>query len=288
MVNKTRDIVIQEIEEKAMIMRKLAIDMGLIAVRNGAGSHLGPGYSIMEITASLYFHVMKYDPKNPTWEERDRFILSKGHGVLGFYTALALAGYFPVEQLLTFDTDQSDLVGHPCMNLNYGIEASTGSLGHGLSIATGYALAAKRDHKNFTVYCLVGDGECNEGSIWEAVMTANQYDLDNLVVIIDRNRLQSDGISTDIIQMDDMAEKWRAFGWMVREINGHNVGEILDVLHEKSRPRGKPYVVIAHTIKGKGVSFFENNNDWHYGRLTQEQAAQAYEELGFSSEKVGV
>jgi len=282
MSKKPRCEIIKEIEAKARMMRKLAIDMGLVAVRNGAGAHLGPGYSMTDITATLYFHVMNHNPKDPRWEDRDRFILSKGHGVLGFYTALALAGYFPSEQLLTFDTDESELVGHPCMNLDYGIEASTGSLGHGLSIAAGYALAAKLDKKKFSVYCLLGDGECDEGSVWEAVMAVNQYRLDNLVAIIDRNRLQSDGLSREIIQMDDMAEKWRAFGWLVREINGHDVGEIIDALHIKSRPVGRPYVIIAHTIKGKGVSFFEDDNAWHYGRLTNEQAEQAYKELGFS------
>ena len=282
MKEKTRCEIISEIEEKACLMRKLSVDMGLVAVKAGAGAHLGPGYSMTEITASLFFHIMKHNPKNPRWEERDRFILSKGHGVLGYYPALALAGYFPVEQLLTFDTDESDLVGHPCMNLDYGIEASTGSLGHGLSLSVGYALAAKLDRKSFTVYCLLGDGECNEGSVWEAVMSGNQYSLDNLVAIVDRNRLQSDGLSREIIQMDSMAEKWRAFGWLVREIDGHNVGEIIDALHIKSRPVGRPYAIIAHTIKGKGISMFEDDNAWHYGRLTQEQAEQAYQELGFS------
>ena len=284
MSKKPRCEVINEIEEKARMMRKLGIDMGLVAVREGAGAHLGPGYSMVELTATLYFHVMKHDPKIPQWEERDRFILSKGHGVLGYYTALALSGYFPVEQVLTFDTDESDPVGHPCINLDYGIEASTGSLGHGLSIAAGYALAAKLDKKKFSVYCLLGDGECDEGSVWEAVMAANQYCLDNLVAIVDRNRLQSDGLSREIIQMDDMAEKWRAFGWLVREINGHDVGEIIDAMHIKSRPVGRPYVIIAHTIKGKGISFFEDDNAWHYGRLTKEQAEQAYKELGFSQD----
>ena len=284
MEKKPRCEIIKEIEAKARMMRKLAIDMGLVAVRNGAGAHLGPGYSMTDITATLYFHVMNHNPKDPRWEDRDRFILSKGHGVLGFYPALSLAGYFPVEQLLTFDSDESELVGHPCMNLDYGIEASTGSLGPGLSIAAGYALAAKLDKKKFSVYCLLGDGECDEGSVWEAVMAVNQYRLDNLVAIIDRNRLQSDGLSREIIQMDDMAEKWRAFGWLVREINGHDVGEIIDALHIKSRPVGRPYVIIAHTIKGKGVSFFEDDNAWHYGRLTNEQAEQAYKELGFSQD----
>jgi len=284
MEKKPRCEIIKEIEAKARMMRKLAIDMGLVAVRNGAGAHLGPGYSMTDITATLYFHVMNHNPKDPRWEDRDRFILSKGHGVLGFYPALSLAGYFPVEQLLTFDSDESELVGHPCMNLDYGIEASTGSLGHGLSIAAGYALAAKLDKKKFSIFCLLGDGECDEGSVWEAVMAVNQYSLDNLVAIVDHNRLQSDGLSREIIQMDNMAEKWRAFGWLVREINGHDVGEIIDALHIKSRPVGRPYVIIAHTIKGKGVSFFEDDNAWHYGRLTNEQAEQAYKELGFSQD----
>ncbi|HEX9014325.1 MAG TPA: transketolase [Anaerolineaceae bacterium] len=278
-MNETREVLIQIITEKAREMRRHAIDMAVLAGSNGA--HLGPGYSMTEITATLYFGIMNYDPQNPTWPDRDRFILSKGHGVLGYYTALAEAGFFPMEVLDTFETDACDLSGHPCMKLDYGIEASTGSLGHGLPIAVGYALAARLDHRPYTVYCLVGDGECNEGSIWEAVMTANQYQLDNLVVVLDRNYLQSDGLSREIIQMDDMAEKWRAFGWLVREVDGHDVGQLLEALHIKSRPRGKPYVVIAHTTKGKGVSFFENNNDWHHNRLSKELAEKAYAELGF-------
>ena len=283
---ETKEQIIQRITEKARLMRKHAIKMALLAGPNGA--HLGPGYSMTEIAATLYFGIMNYDPKNPTWVDRDRFILSKGHGVLGYYTALAEAGYFPMEVLDTFEKDECDLSGHPCMKLDYGIEASTGSLGHGLSIGVGLALAGKLDKKNYTVYVVVGDGECDEGMVWEAVMTANQYQLDNLVVIVDRNLLQSDGLCREIIQLDDLGEKWRQFGWVVREVDGHNVSDLLEALHIKSRPKGRPYAIIAHTIKGKGVSFFENNNDWHHNRMTKELAASALAEMGYTLNDIGV
>jgi transketolase len=235
----------------------------------------------------LYFGIMNHDPQNPTWPDRDRFILSKGHGVLGYYTALAEAGYFPLQVLDTFETDDSDLPGHPCRKIDYGIETSTGSLGHGLSIGVGLALAGKLDKKNYTVYVVVGDGECDEGTVWEAVMSANQFQLDNLVVVVDRNLLQSDGLSREIMQLDSLGEKWRQFGWVVREVDGHNVGDLLEALHIKSRPKGHPYAVIAHTIKGKGVSFFENNNQWHHSSLNKEQAANALAEMGYTLADIG-
>jgi transketolase len=280
---ETRDMLIAKIEHKARLMRKHSIKMSVLAGANGA--HLGPGFSMCEITATLYFHVMKHDPKNPRWADRDRFILSKGHGVLGYYTALAEAGYFPIDVLDKFESDESPLAGHPNMNLDMGVETSTGSLGHGLSIGIGIALGARMDKKSLDTYVYIGDGECNEGMVWEAVMLANHYKLDNLVAIIDRNRLQSDGLSRDIIDMDPLPDKWKSFGWHVQEVDGHNVGQLLEAFHKKSRPRGKPYVIIAHTTKGKGVSFFENNNDWHHNRMSSGLAEDALRELGFGPEK---
>jgi transketolase len=277
---KTKTERIAEIKNKARLMRKHSLDMALVAGSNGA--HLGPGNSMSEIMATLYFDVMHHDPKNPLDPDRDRFILSKGHGVLGYYTALAEAGYFPVEMLKTFETNNSPLAGHPSIHHELGIDYSTGSLGHGLSLGVGSALGAKKAHKGFITYVYMGDGETNEGLVWEAAMTAAHLGLDNLVAIVDRNLLQSDGLSRDVVDLGDMAEKWRAFGWHVEEVDGHDVEALLDVFQERKRPHGKPYAVIAHTIKGKGISFFENNNKWHHAKLTAEQYEQAMAELGFN------
>lgn len=277
---ETREKLVARIEEKARLMRKHSLDMALVAGSNGA--HLGPGYSMAEIMATLYFRVMRHDPKNPEWADRDRFILSKGHGVLGYYTALAEAGYFPVELLKTFETKDSPLAGHPSLHLNLGIESSTGSLGHGLSLGVGIALSAKMDKKDFDTYVYLGDGECNEGMVWEAVMSARQFNLDNIVAIVDRNKIQSDGISRDIMDMGDMAEKWRSFGWTVKEVDGHNIDQLLDAFHRRNRPHGIPYVLIAHTVKGKGVSFFENNNLWHHNKISGEEYVRALKELGYN------
>jgi transketolase len=276
-----RNEIIARITDKAGLMRKHAIQMCLNAGPRGV--HIGPGFSIMEITATLYFGgVLRYDAKNPTWPDRDRFILSKGHGVLGFYTALAEAGYFPIELLNTFDTEESPLAGHPSMNVKLGIEASTGSLGHGLSLGVGMALSAKLNKKSYDTYVLIGDGESNEGMIWEAAMAASHFKVDNLVAVVDRNKLQADGLSRDIMDMGDMAEKWRSFGWEVAEVDGHNVSQLLDAFHRKHRPKGKPYVIVAYTTKGKGVNMFENNKDWHhYRNFRPDQAEIALRELGF-------
>lgn len=274
---ETRTEKIARISEIARRCRIHSLDMALNAGSNGA--HLGPGYSEMDIMATLYFEVMRHDPKNPEWPDRDRFVLSKGHGVLGYYTMLAESGYFPVEELPSFETNDSFLAGHPSRDIAHGIEATSGSLGMGISIAVGMALAAKRDGKKHRVYCLVGDGECDEGIVWEAVLCASQYCLDNLCVIVDHNRLQSDGLSRDIIFMGDMDKKFAAFGFETLTIDGHDIGQILDALHERSRPVGKPLAVIANTIKGKGVSFMENNNDWHHHKLTAELYDAAKREL---------
>lgn len=276
---ETREAIIQKIAGRARLMRKHSLEMALIAGSNGA--HLGPGYSMAEITATLYTAIMRHDPKNPTWPDRDRFVLSKGHGVLGYYTILAECDYFPVELLKTFETKDSPLAGHPSIHPDLGIDFSTGSLGHGLALGVGTALAAKKDHKDFNTYVYMGDGECDEGSVWEAAMAARQFRLDNLTAIVDRNKIQSDGISREIMDLGDIGEKWRSFGWRVAEVDGHNIGALLDAFHERNRPSGQPYVVIANTIKGKGVSFFENNNLWHHNSPTREQYVNALKELGY-------
>jgi transketolase len=269
---------LREIQQKANLIRQHAVRMALNAGSKGA--HIGPGLSIADIVATLYFGVLNHDPKNPGWPERDRFILSKGHGVLGFYPALAEAGYFPVEELETFDTDDSRLAGHPCRNIEFGIEASTGSLGHGLSMGVGMALAARIDGAGYRTYVLVGDGECNEGVIWEAAMLAGQHRLGSLTVVVDHNQMQADGTSDRIIDLRPLADKWRSFRWRVQEVDGHSCAQLLEVLQERQPSESRPLCIVAHTVKGKGVSFFEGDNLWHHNRhFSPEQAERALEEL---------
>jgi len=253
-----------------------------ISHRCNLSAHLGGGLSMVEIMATLYGSVLKFDKNNPRWAERDRFILSKGHGVLGYYSALLAAGFIPEEVFNTFQTNESDLIAHPVMNLDLGIESSNGSLGHGLSMAIGIALAGKKKQQHFNAYVLLGDGECNEGAVWEAIMSAPQLGLDNLTAIVDYNRLQSDGDSRKIIDFGDLAAKFRCFGWNVCEVDGHNIDEILAAFTQ-TFDRVAPKVIVAHTIKGKGVSFMENNNEWHHNRLTKASYEQAIAEIGASN-----
>jgi transketolase len=275
-----------EIKKKANMIRQLAVNMAKNAGLKGA--HIGPGLSIVDIVATLYFGVLNHNPQNPRWPERDRFILSKGHGVLGLYPALALAGYFAVEELEKFDTDDSHLVGHPCRDVDFGIEASTGSLGHGLSMGVGLALSARIDRSKFNIYVLIGDGECDEGVIWEAAMLANQQKLGNLIAIVDHNKMQADGFSDEIIDLQPLAEKWRSFGWLVKEVDGHDCGQLLEILQERHRSKSRPLCIVAHTIKGKGVSFFENDKIWHHNRnFTPKQAEMALAELEREAEALG-
>ena len=274
---QTRKQTIALVEQKAKLLRLHALDMALNAGSNGA--HLGPGNSAADIIATLYFSVMKHNPEDPKWDGRDRFVLSKGHGVLPYYAALAEAGYFSVDELVNFETDNSFLAGHPSRNMKYGFEVTSGSLGNGISLAAGIALAGKHRKKDYVTYCLLGDGECDEGLVWETAMAASHYALDNLVVVVDRNRLQSDGIGRDIMYLGDLAAKWRAFGWETIEVDGHDIGQLIDALSYRARPVNKPYAIIAHTIKGKGVSFMENNNEWHHKKLSLEQYSAAQEEL---------
>ena len=274
---KTQEEIISEIEKMAHNMRKKALNMAFSAGANGA--HLGPGLSAMEIIASLYGGVMNLDPKNPRWGKRDRFIVSKAHCVLAYYTALAQVGYIATEDLDTFESNGGYLPGHPVMNENKGIEFSGGSLGLGLSLGIGLALAAKKKGAGNSVYVLLGDGECNEGSVWEAAMSAAHFNVDNLIAIVDCNKLQYDGPTCDILNMADFKAKWESFGWYTVEIDGHCVHEIYDALKNRDVVIGKPYAVIAHTVKGKGVSFMENNKDWHHARITKEQYDKAMAEL---------
>lgn len=273
---ESREQTLTRIEQMALRMRKKVLDMALSA--GASAAHLGGGLSMIDITATLYGTVMKHDPKNPQWKDRDRFILSKGHGVLGYYTALAESGYLREEELLTFEKSESDLLGHPVINRVKGIEFSNGSLGMGLSLGIGVALAARRRAQDFKVYVLMGDGECNEGSVWEAALAAVQFKLENLVAIVDRNQFQQTGSNRDIMSMGDIANKWRSFGWNTCEVNGHSVSEVYDALKNAHQAQ-TPTAIVAHTVKGKGFSFCENNNDWHHGVLTQAQYDAALQEL---------
>ncbi|MBA7588720.1 Apulose-4-phosphate transketolase subunit A [subsurface metagenome] len=280
---ESREQIIHKLEEMSKRMRKDALDMALVAGANS--SHFGSGLSIIEITAPLFGAIMRYDRNNPQWSGRDRFILSKGHGVLGYYTALAEAGFVPKEDLLTFGKTGSYLVGHPVINREKGIEFSNGSLGMGLSLGIGVALAGKRRNSKYKVYVLMGDGECNEGSIWEAAMSAPQFKLDNLVAIIDKNNFQLGGTNSEIMSVGDLVGKWHSFGWGVVEVDGHNVGQLYDVFN-KANIHGRPTAIIANTIKGKGVSFAENNNVWHHAVLTKSQYETAILELSKTSDGV--
>jgi transketolase len=257
------------------LIRKDIVKMVLDA---GSG-HPGGSLSVADIVSVLFFDVMTHDPSNPCWEGRDRFILSKGHACPAVYAALAEGGYFPREELDTLRKFGSRLQGHPDMCKLPGLEASTGSLGQGLSIASGLALAMKIDGKSNRVYCLMGDGELDEGQIWEAAMTASHFGLDNLCGIVDRNGLQIDGRTDDIKTLEPLADKWRAFGWNVIEIDGHNVTEISGAMNRFRHTHFRPTVLIAHTIKGKGVSFMENQAGWHGKAPSKEQAEAALMEL---------
>jgi len=272
-----RDEEIRKIEGMAKVMRYKALKMAFSAGANGA--HLGAGMSSMEILASLYGGIMKFDAKNPRCKNRDRLIISKAHCVLSYYTALVQAGFIDDQDLDLFETNEGYLPGHPVMNEDKGIEFSGGSLGLGLSLGVGMALAAKKTEKDHRIFVILGDGECDEGSVWEAAMSAAHFKLDNLVAIIDRNRLQYDGETHDIMDLGDFNSKWQSFGWETTEIDGHNVAEIYDSLNGGRKTIGKPYVVIANTVKGKGVSFMENRREWHHARLTKDQYDAAIKEL---------
>jgi len=258
---------IKQLEKEAQQLRLDVIQM----IGFGKTGHLGGSCSIAEIMAALYFYKMKHDPQNPKWEDRDRFILSKGHSAIVQYAALANCGYFPKEELRNLKKLGSMLQGHPDMSKTPGIEANTGSLGQGLSIACGIAAGAKIDKKNYRVYCVIGDGEIAEGQIWEAAMTAAFYKLDNLVAILDKNCLQATGFITERFNTNPLTEKWRAFGWDVVEIDGHDMTQIIKSLDKTDEMMGKPKIIIACTIKGKGISFAENKAEFHNAMITQEQ-----------------
>lgn len=272
-------------QELVASLEKLAKTIRLDVVKGSwatSSYHIGPSFSIVEMLCVLYFHKMRVDPANPKWPDRDRLILSKGHGSAGLYATLARRGFFPVEELMTMKTFGSRLQGHPDMLRTPGVELTTGSLGHGLPAGQGMALAAKMDGRPTRVYCIIGDGESNEGLIWEASMSIPKFKLDNFVGILDYNKFQSSGPSSGMIMpsFEPVADKWRAFGWHVIEINGHDVNQIIDAFDEAETVKGKPTFIVANTVKGQGLSFTAGNNRWHVGTLTEEEYHQALRELG--------
>ena len=274
-LNKQNQIVI-DITKMAKRMRRKVLDMALAA--GSDSSHFGGGLSIIEITATLYGKIMRIDRDNPQWIERDRFILSKGHGCLGYYTALAEVGYISEDDLLYFEKTGGYLYGHPVMKRDKGIDFSNGSLGMGLSLGNGVAIAGKKRNLDYSVYVLMGDGECNEGSVWEAAMAASHYKLNNLIGIVDKNNFQQTGSNAEIMSVGDLSSKWKSFGWNVIDVDGHDIGELYDAFTIE-KPSNSPTVIIAKTVKGKGFSFAENNNAWHHAPLSKSQYEAALEEL---------
>lgn len=266
---------IRELREKARTLRKHVVRMTGLA---GSG-HPGGSLSAADIVAALYFHTLRYNPKDPQWRERDRFILSKGHAAPLLYATLAEAGYIPVEMLDTLRRIDSSLEGHPDRRKVPGVEVSSGSLGQGLSIGIGMALAGMLDGKDYHVYVLLGDGEMDEGQIWQDARLAVAYQVHDLTAIVDCNGFQLDGATQEIMNLEPLAEKWRAFGWHVQEIDGHDMEAILEALEEAKRVRDQPSLILARTIKGKGVSFMENNNDFHGIAPNREQMERALAEL---------
>lgn len=267
---------IKELESIALKLRRHIIEMTCAA---GSG-HPGGSLSAADIIAVLYFYKLRHNPKDPGWPERDRFVMSKGHAAPVLYAALAEAGYFPVAYLKTLRQIGSSLQGHVDMLSLPGIEMSTGSLGQGLSAANGMALAGKLDKKSYRVYCLLGDGECQEGQVWEAAMTASHHHLDNLTALVDHNKFQIDGRVEEIKSLQPFADKWKAFGWNVLLCDGHKMESIIEALEKAEKTKGRPTVIIAETIKGKGVSFMEEKPlDYHGRAPTNEEEKKALAEL---------
>ncbi|MFH0847212.1 MAG: transketolase [Chloroflexota bacterium] len=266
------------LDEMTAMTRRLRRHIVTMTAKAGSG-HPGGSLSIVEITTALYFSVMRHNPKDPAWRDRDRLILSKGHAAPALYATLAESGYFPVSELMTLRQLDSRLQGHTDKLLTPGVEMTAGALGQGLSFAVGVALAGRLNHQGYRTYCILGDGECDEGQVWEAVMAASHFKLDNLTAILDRNRLQLDGFTKDIMDHSPLEKKWAAFGWWVKEIDGHSLSEVIDALNTAGTIKGQPSVIIANTVKGKGVSFMENNVDFHGRAPNAAELEKALKEL---------
>jgi len=266
---------IKDLMLKANEVRRWVIELTYRA----KSGHPGGSLSAADILTALYFKILRVDPKNPRWEDRDRFVLSKGHAAPAYYAVLAMKGFFPKEELYTLRKVNSRLQGHPSL-ITPGVDMATGSLGQGLSAAIGMALAARIDKKDYRVFVMLGDGECHEGNVWEGAMFASHHKLDNLIAIVDRNMIQLDGFTEEIVALESFSDKWRSFGWWVQSINGHDFNEIVRALKYAIEYKGRPSVIIARTIKGKGVSYMENNPAYH-GKppKNEDEYRKAIEEL---------
>jgi transketolase len=264
-----------ELLEKAKTLRRHIVSM----VAKAKSGHPGGSLSAVEIVTALYFRELRHNPQNLTWADRDRFILSKGHAAPVLYAALAECGYIPVEELDTLRQLDSRLQGHTDMDITPGVEMSAGSLGQGLSFSIGVALAGRLDKRDYWIYALLGDGECDEGQVWEAAMAAAHFKVDRLIAFIDHNGLQIDGWNKDIMNLEPLPDKWRAFGWHVIEIDGNDMSQVLGAIDSAKKVTGQPKMIIAHTIKGKGVSYMENNVDFHGKAPNDEELKQALKEL---------
>ncbi len=265
---------IKELQEKAKQVRRLIIDM---LAKSGSG-HPGGSLSATDLITALFFSVLRHNPKDPGWADRDRFHMSKGHCCPLWYAVLAESGYFSKEKLLTLRQLGSMLQGHPDRRTP-GVEVASGSLGQGLSVALGMSLAAKIDKKDYRVYVLMGDGESEEGNIWEAAMATSHFKCDNICAILDYNGFQIDGKTCNVMELEPLTAKWQAFGWNTIEIDGHDMGQILCAYESAKKTKGKPSIIIAHTVKGKGVSFMENVCDFHGRTPSKEEADKAMKEL---------
>ena len=265
-----------EKSELAGRARELRLNIVDVMVYSG-GAHVGGSLSIVELLTMLYFKYLNIDPANPDWEERDRFILSKGHAAAGYIPELAMRGYFSVDELKTFNHFGSPFAMHPDCNKIVGCDASAGSLGHGLSMAVGLGLGARYLKKTYKTVCIMGDGECCEGSVWEAAMSLHHFKLNNVITIVDRNRLMIDGFTEDVMSLEPFADKWRAFGFEVIEIDGHDLDAIAAAFDRAWTATEKPVLILANTVKGKGIDFMENDVKWHYGAADSELAQRARE-----------
>jgi transketolase len=265
-------------EELKTVAKRLRRHIITMTGKAGSG-HPGGSLSSVEIITALYWKVMQHKPADPQWVDRDRFILSKGHAAPLLYAALAECGYFPVTELATLRQIDSSLQGHADRTATPGVEMSSGSLGQGLSFAIGVALAGRLNSQGYRVHVLLGDGECDEGQVWEAAMAAAHFKLDNLAAIVDNNGLQIDGWNRDVMNLEPLDKKWEAFGWYVIEVDGHNLEQLFDAFERAKLIQGQPTVIIAHTIKGKGVSFMENNVDFHGKAPNEAEVATALKEL---------
>ena len=264
------------LDTRSKLLRQTIVHI-LKSARRG---HVGAAFSLVEILRVLYDDILRYDPKNPHWPNRDRCILSKGHGCLALYTLLAEKGFFPESELWKFCAPDGMLGGHPEHKIP-GVEASTGSLGHGLSIGVGMALNGRYEKSDHRIFVIIGDGESNEGSVWEAALCAGKHKLDKLTVIVDYNKQQSYATTTEVQDMEPFADKWRAFGFAAKEIDGHDVNALKDTFNKLPLEAGKPSAIICHTVKGKGVSFVENNLKWHHkNKVTDEEIESLLKELG--------